>query len=91
MNAKELVGEMGCRLIGRTVLTPAMGEYPGGLAKVVELHPDPGAPEIVFNVAHPTWKDDEDNNIMGVFEYEDVELIREDSDAQCCGKEAIRD
>ena len=73
--AKKLVKRLGKDLIGRTVFTPAMGEYPGGYAKVIEIHPDPGAPEIVFNVEHPTWKDDEDNNIMGVFENEDVSLL----------------
>lgn len=78
MKAEELVAVIGHRLIGRTVLTPALGCYPGGHAQVVELHPDPGAPEIVFNVEHPSWKDDEGNSIMGIFEYEDVELTLEE-------------
>lgn len=75
MFAKNLVKKMGKDLVGKTILTPAMGDYPGGYAKVVEIHPDPGAPEIVCNVEHPIWKDDEDNNIMGIFENENVSLL----------------
>jgi hypothetical protein len=43
---------------------------------VVEIHPDPAAPEISFNVKHNDWKDEDGNSIMGIFEYEDVELLR---------------
>jgi hypothetical protein len=74
--AKALVKNMGKRLIGRTVVTHRMGSYPGGYAKVVEIHPDPAAPEISFNVKHNDWKDEDGNSIMGIFEYEDVELLR---------------
>lgn len=75
MNAEKLVKRMGESLIGRVVFTEEVGEYPGGLAKVVEIHPDPGAPEIVFNVQNSEWADDDGGNIIGVFADEEVELI----------------
>lgn len=75
--AKALVKAMGKRLIGRWVDTPAMGSYPGGCARVVEIHPDPAAPEIVFNVENTAWTDDNGGHIIGVFGYEDVELQRQ--------------
>lgn len=74
MNAKDLVAEFGEKLVGRIVLTAAMGEYPGGFAQVVEINPDPMAPEIVFNAQNSAWMDDWGSNIIGVFEDEDVEL-----------------
>ena len=78
MLAKDLVRKMGSRLIGSMVVTPAVGDYPGGYAKVVEIHPDPAAPEIVFNVEHPEWKDEDDEcSIMGIFENEEVSLVEE--------------
>ncbi len=72
--AKELVRNMGKKLIGRKVITPPMGSYPGGLAQVIEIHPDPAAPEIVFNVENPAWRDDNGTHVIGVFGYEYVEL-----------------
>jgi len=69
MLAEELVKKHGSALIGRTVLTNPMGEYPGGYAEVLELEPDPEAPEIVFQVKHPTFGE------IGVFGYERVYLI----------------
>lgn len=75
MLASSLVKKMGKRLVGRKVKTPAMGEYPGGIATVIEVGHDKNAPEISFMVEHPTWKDDEGNSEMGVFEYEAVTLI----------------
>ena len=52
--------------IGDLVYTHPMGEYPGGPAEVIEIDPDPAAPEIAFNVRHPTFGE------IGVFEYEEV-------------------
>ncbi len=76
MLAKELVKKFGKKkLIGQKVYTPPMGEYPGGIATIIEVNHDKSAPEISFLVQHPTWKNEEDeDNIMGIFEYEEVEL-----------------
>jgi hypothetical protein len=66
--AKQLVADMGAALIGREIHTIPFGAYPGGVAKVTELTPDPQAPEIVMQVEHPTF------GSIGVFEDEPVEL-----------------
>lgn len=68
VTAQKLVKTHGRALVGQKVITPAMGDYPGGRAIVTELAPDPGAPEIVFTVKHPTVGE------MGVFDYERVRL-----------------
>jgi len=64
--ADLIAGKYGESLIGLEVLTEAIGDYPGGWAPIVEVAPDLNAPEIVFNVRHPT------EGVMGVFEYEHV-------------------
>lgn len=85
--AKALVHAMGKRLIGRKVLVSAMGSYPGGCVTVVELHPDPGAPDISFNVRHDDgWTDAFGHNTMGIFEWENVDLVRQPH-ADCWVKE----
>lgn len=70
MTAQELVDVLGDALVGRRVITEAIGEYPGGEAEVIQIQPDPEAPEIVFQVKHPTYGE------MGVFDYEDISLIK---------------
>lgn len=78
MRAGTLARRMGKKLVGRQVITPAEGAYPGGLATVTEVGHDPKAPEIVFLVQHPTWRDEDDGDgIMGIFEYEEVELVED--------------
>jgi hypothetical protein len=74
MLAKELVNRLGSALIGRTVITRTYGIYSGGKARVVEIYPDPNAPEIVFNVQNDNWKDSNGDSIIGVFENEQVDL-----------------
>lgn len=69
MTAKQLIWKFGERLVGRQIHTPPMGEYPGGIAEVIALTPDPEAPEIVLQVKHPTYGE------IGVFEYERVALV----------------
>jgi len=70
VTAKTLVKRLGQKLIGRTVMTPQLGDYPGGAAVVIEIAPDPIiAPEISFTVNHPTFGE------CGVFEYERVRLL----------------
>ncbi len=48
------------------VVTVPYGDYPGGLAVVTEMLPDPKAPGIVFQVMHPTY------GSIGVFRHEPV-------------------
>lgn len=71
VKAEQLANQYGNKLVGREVLTQPMGEYPGGYAIVTQVHPDPGAAEIVFNVKHPTFGE------VGIFEYEVVVLVAE--------------
>ena len=66
MKANELVKKLGAKLLGKKVNTPAVGEYPGGLATVVQIAPDQSAPEIAFQVNLSQWGD------IGVLEHEDV-------------------
>jgi hypothetical protein len=74
MNARTLVEVAGDRLLGRQVLTEGLGYYPGGEARVVELAPDPGAPEILFAVEHPV-REQAGRTRIGVFEWEEVLLL----------------
>lgn len=69
VSAKKLVKKHGQSLVGKKIVTPAMGDYPGGVATVIEIAPDFTAPEIVFDVEHPTF------GKIGVFEYEQVRLV----------------
>lgn len=69
VRAIRLVKVYGPKLIGQQVDTPAMGDYPGGIALVTEIEPDPNAPEIVFQVEHPTFGG------VGVFENEQVRIV----------------
>jgi hypothetical protein len=65
-NALDFRNLFGDSLIGKSIITEAIGTYPGGIAKVVELDPDPKAPEIVIQVFHPTFGE------IGIFDYERV-------------------
>lgn len=67
--ADDLVRREGKHLIGRTVHTEPFGEWPGGLAVVTEIEPDPAAPEIAFQVKS------EAHGKMGVFDFEYVKII----------------
>ncbi len=58
-------------LIGTWIKTPPIGEYSGGLAKILALKPDKNAPEIVMHVYNPTYGE------IGIFEWEDVEEVNE--------------
>ena len=74
MNARKLFQLAGDRLLGRTVWTESIGSCPGGAALIVELAPDPWAPEVLFTVEHPTL-DQAGSSRMGVFEWEEVVLL----------------
>jgi len=77
MNAKQLVKKYGKKLIGREVITVPMGDWPGGRAKVVDLG-DGNDLSIVMNVLKDDWRNDEGNpGTMGIFEYENISLVRE--------------
>lgn len=74
LTARQLVDLYGKSLIGMEIMTPAMGEYPGGMATVVELGPDENAPEIVFDVNNPGWDVGDGTHQIGVFEHEICEI-----------------
>lgn len=69
VSARQLVDAHGENLVGQKIITQPMGDYPGGKATVIEIAPDFTAPEIVFDVEHPTF------GRIGVFEYEQVRLV----------------
>ncbi|MBE4471867.1 hypothetical protein HJ009_22760 [Vibrio parahaemolyticus] len=70
--AKQMLAELGSELVGRTVITMPYGGWPGGLARVTEVNPDPAAPEISFNVQSIQTREE-----IGVFEDEWVFLHEE--------------
>lgn len=67
------LAEYGEEIIGLTIDTAAIGDYPGGPAKIIRLLGDPGAPEIVFDVEHPTFGE------MGIFHWEMVFVISQNA------------
>ena len=69
MKANQLVKKLGNKLVGKQVNTPAMGEYPGGVATVIGIAPDVKAPGIAFQVNLGQW------GKMVVFGHEDVSLL----------------
>ena len=58
MTAQELIDKYGDSLIGRRIWTQVYGDWPGGLATVIELRPDFSAPEILFDVRADNGYDD---------------------------------
>jgi hypothetical protein len=82
MKARTLAIRGRDELIGRKILTEAIGAWPGGLAEIIDVIPDPNAPEIVFEVR---GLDPEvqyainagalEDETIGVFGYEEVELV----------------
>ena len=69
MKANQLVQKLGQKLLGKKVNTPAVGDYPGGVATVIQLAPDQNAPEIAFQVSLPQLGE------VGVFGHENVSLL----------------
>ena len=69
MKANQLVQRLGQKLLGKQLNTPAVGDYPGGVATVIQLAPDDNAPEIAFQVSLPQFGE------VGVFGQEDVSLL----------------
>lgn len=58
-------------LVGRRVYTFPMGCWTGGVCTIIEVAPDPNAPDIAFQVRR-----DSDCAEIGVFGFEDVEVLR---------------
>ena len=69
MKANELLKKLSNTLLGKKVNTPAMGEYPGGVATVIGIAHETKAPEIAFQVNLGHW------GKMVVFGHEDVSLL----------------
>jgi len=69
MRCDTLVMRFGHGLIGRRVDTPPLGVYPGGIATIVKVEPDPAAPEVVFEVSLPGY------GSMGMFCGELVRMV----------------
>lgn len=69
MRADTILSLYGTALIGKQILTPALGDYPGGWATVTEINPDENAPDIPFMVDNPSWIYAGDGRI-GILEYE---------------------
>ena len=64
--AKKTVKRWGKKLIGKSVFTQEVGNWPGGWAIVTKIKPDAAAPEIVFQVEHPV------HGTMGIFGHEKI-------------------
>jgi hypothetical protein len=75
MKASELVAKYGKSLIGRKVVTQAVGAWPGGPATVTQVRHDKNAPEIVFMVKSLNAKIHLTHGEMGVFDHEDCTLM----------------
>lgn len=72
MNALDLVNTYAAdKLVGRYVLTEQVGDWPGGLALVKSVTPDPDAPEIVLYVQQK-------GEMMGIFDDEQIILVPDD-------------
>ena len=73
MTAAALVTHHGAALVGRHVMTEAVGEYPGGIARVTRLADTiERESDIVYFVE---WKDHPPADEIGVFEWEQAQLI----------------
>jgi len=76
ISAKRAVEKYGSRLKGKIIITFKMGEWPGGLARVVSLG-RPKDENISFFVRGNQLKDDKKPfGQIGVFEYEDIGVTR---------------
>ena len=83
INAQQAVKLFGKILIGRQVITEAIGAWPGGLCKVISLSEDANAPEIVLNVKRledrtTRMEEFQIDDECGIFEYEDITIIDAD-------------
>ena len=72
--ANAIVKQYGEKLVGKTILTQRIGEWPGGLAVVTQIRHDKNAPEIVCLVRHANQEYAEEFGEMGIFHDEKVEV-----------------
>ena len=70
MTAIELRTTYKGELIGLGILTQSIGNWPGGPARIIELDPDPAAPEIVFNVKNIRGE-------IGIFDWETIYILED--------------
>lgn len=68
ITAKELSNHIDC--IGSSIYTYPMGEWEGGQCTVIDVEPDPNAPEIPIQVRR-----DLDGSEIGVFADEPVFIL----------------
>jgi len=68
IKAKQLFDNYGEHLVNRRIVTNPAGSWPGGIATIVKVMPDPMAPDIIFQVVNEQGE-------IGVFDYELVELL----------------
>ena len=73
MIAKKAVKRFGKKLIGMTLRTEPMGDWPGGLVKVKKVY---SAKEKVLDPEVPLWvKGLEGQGSIGVIDHENIEII----------------
>jgi hypothetical protein len=84
--AEELLREYGTALLDKYVFTQPFGSWPGGVARIIQIRPDENAPEIVFTVRgendavkRAVGRGHLDGNEIGVFDYEQVVLLTQDT------------
>ena len=70
MRARTAVKKFGTALVGQTIRTQAIGDWRGGMAKVVELYPDKQAKEIVMQIRGTQGQGE-----VGVFHNEQIEIV----------------
>lgn len=75
MNALTAVQLYGQALIGQTILTEKIGDYPGGPATVIEIWPDENAPDIPIMVSNPAYRDLDGDNTMGIMVHEEIQIL----------------
>ena len=84
MLAKEFIEDAGSKAVGALIVTAAVGAWPGGLAYITEIEPDPNAPEIVCQVRacntntkvkRAIQRGDLDSAEIGVFDNEEIYFL----------------
>ncbi len=70
MKAIELRSTYKGELIGLNILTQSIGNWSGGPARIIELDPDPAAPEIIFNVKNIHGE-------IGIFDWETIYILED--------------
>ena len=74
-SAADVVKKYGKSLVGKRVMTQAVGEWPGGEAIVTKVRHDKNAPEIVCLVRSCNAKVNKQFGEMGCFHDEQMEVL----------------